>query len=124
MNLITHFEVYEKVKAHLLKQRARSLGDKGCAYRGFNNGAMCAVGCLIKDEHYTTELEGLRADCGNVWYALCASLNIPGKQPSNFARMILQLQTIHDSATISSWETQLNNFLFTKEGEYMGWEAQ
>ena len=53
-------ELFDKMCAHLIKQDAPSilLGlDKTCAYRG-ENGTMCAIGCLIDDKFYTSNLEG------------------------------------------------------------------
>lgn len=63
--------VSERIRDHLIKQKTRASksyndGDAGtktfCAYRG-NNGTMCAVGCLLADEHYTPEME--RKNVGN-----------------------------------------------------------
>ena len=48
----------ERIRDHLTKQRKVSIVEGlGCAYRGAD-GTMCAVGCLIKDEHYSTVVEG------------------------------------------------------------------
>lgn len=50
-------EISETIRDHLIKQNEQSMSDHfGCAYRG-PNGSMCAVGCLIKDEHYTDKIE-------------------------------------------------------------------
>lgn len=54
-------DVIKQIADHLAKQRDKSsqLSDEGqtfCAYRGLK-GSMCAVGCLIPDELYNTELE-------------------------------------------------------------------
>lgn len=55
-------EIFNTVATHLLTQNARSMGTapqmegRGCLYRG-ENGRMCAVGCLIKDEFYDPILE-------------------------------------------------------------------
>lgn len=50
-------EIFHAVKAHLLKQNMRSIIGCDCQYRG-PNGLKCAVGALIKDEHYHVNLEG------------------------------------------------------------------
>lgn len=48
------------IAQHLSKQRARSIAVfnnmTSCAYRGKNN-TTCAVGCLIPDEMYTSDME-------------------------------------------------------------------
>jgi hypothetical protein len=60
-------EIFDKVATHLITQgvQALTIADVGraspspvCAYRG-DNGTMCAAGCLIPDEEYKTEFEGL-----------------------------------------------------------------
>jgi hypothetical protein len=61
-------EMFTKITEHLLKQGKRSMYSKpsmyssdmvkSCAYRG-ENGRTCAVGCLIPDEDYTPEMEGV-----------------------------------------------------------------
>lgn len=51
-------QVIEQIATHLAAQRGQARGaDGGCAYRGENN-SMCAVGCLIPDEHYRSNIEG------------------------------------------------------------------
>lgn len=57
---MTPQKIYDTVKAHLIKQgrRAYSIVDSGCSYRT-SNGFKCAVGCLIPDELYTDEMEGV-----------------------------------------------------------------
>ena len=55
-------EIFDIVRDHLLKQNAKaqnpaSLGGQ-CRYRG-PDGLQCAVGCLITDEEYNPEMEGI-----------------------------------------------------------------
>lgn len=50
-------KIYDKVVSHLRAQKQPSVGDDGCAYRGYC-GLKCAVGVLITDEWYNTGLEG------------------------------------------------------------------
>jgi hypothetical protein len=53
-------EIFDTVAAHLAKQGRPAVSDAagGCAYRG-DDGAKCAVGCLILDEEYSSKMEGL-----------------------------------------------------------------
>lgn len=51
------------IRDHLAKQRAKSSvtlinGQEVCRYRG-EDGMMCAVGCLIPDDKYDPEMEGV-----------------------------------------------------------------
>lgn len=53
-------ELSAKIRDHLIAQNAQSLNPKdhhACAYRG-DNGASCAVGCLIPDDLIVPEWEG------------------------------------------------------------------
>lgn len=54
-------EIFDTVARHLATQGHRAavrteLGDR-CRYR-LHNGDRCAIGCLIPDEEYITDLEG------------------------------------------------------------------
>jgi hypothetical protein len=49
-------EVSEIIRDHLTKQNARAHADDDCLYKA-PNGNMCAVGCLIKPEHYSEDFE-------------------------------------------------------------------
>lgn len=93
-------EIYDKVVAHLRAQNARSRNGEFCAYRGAS-GQMCAIGCLIKDEHYTPELEGLPVFHSSVQTALNNS-GIPIDESS--IQLLQKFQRIHDSHSIQYWE--------------------
>lgn len=64
--MMTAQEAFDKVTAHLLEQKARSVisdspdrpvpGGKTCCYRG-ENGMKCAIGALIPDEMYSPDME-------------------------------------------------------------------
>jgi hypothetical protein len=56
---MTPQEFFTKTVQHLRKQGHRALDADGrCAYRA-PNGDMCAIGCLIPDELYDPQMEGL-----------------------------------------------------------------
>ena len=53
---MTNQEIFDKVHTHLLTQRTAAIKDGACAYRAGTQS--CAVGALIPDALYTTEIEG------------------------------------------------------------------
>lgn len=73
MQIQVNREVSEKIRDHLIKQRAVSTMDDGsgtCAYRG-PNGQMCAVGCLIPDDRYSPYWEDTAvAEESSIWSIL------------------------------------------------------
>lgn len=98
-------EVFDQVARHLLTQKKQSrrwwpdIGD-GCSYRGAN-GRSCAAGCLIGDEEYQVEMEGVS------WHGLAADLGIV---PVVHAKLIGELQAIHDIYMPSKWSARLRQF--------------
>jgi len=101
--------VFNRVKDHLLAQRKQSMaaradGSNICAYRG-ENSLMCAIGCLIADEHYSPLLEAQSVACGQVWTALKHS-GIP-MHVDGISDMLNELQTIHDFGIPNDWPSQL-----------------
>lgn len=54
---MTLLQISEKIRDHLIAQKAKSMhGEAKCLYRS-DSGNMCAVGCIIPDELYDTTLE-------------------------------------------------------------------
>lgn len=70
-----HLEIFEEAINKTVEQGCVSYRAGMCAYRG-NDGNKCAVGHLIKDEHYTDELEGKKASHCLIVEALELSLGI------------------------------------------------
>ena len=60
-------DIFNKASAHLRSMDGPSLDDRGdsCMYRG-EDGARCAVGVFISDEHYFTDMEGGGIDGSNM----------------------------------------------------------
>ena len=104
---MNHQEIFEKVKAHLLSQNAKSLTEDGmCAYRGVG-GLKCAVGCLISDDVYQPEMENHNVYYPEVEDALRDSgvkFNVERHESLNFFR---ELQAIHDGYPCSEWAKEL-----------------
>lgn len=81
-------EISETIRDHLTKQNVPAHNSDGeCVYKA-DNGNMCAVGCLIKPEHYNKDFEGLGIDEIIVQNAVHASTGLeftnrefPGKDP-------------------------------------------
>lgn len=95
MNMI---QISEKIRDHLIQQNAQSVHDDfhSCRYRGAN-GTMCAVGCLIKDEHYKLTFEGLSVGSKSVLDALRKSgLNFV--QFDDIYEMLSRWQAYHDDS--------------------------
>lgn len=99
-------QVFDKVALHLLTQKKQSMNGAECMYRGVD-GTMCAVGCLIKDEHYTDYIEnrGAASDC--VVEVLAKSLNTDKAEVFNYVNMLVDLQSIHDNMEPYGWFNSL-----------------
>lgn len=69
--------------------------------------AMCAIGCLIKPEFYSEDLENQTVIEDNVLNAVKQSL--PNWEITNSRLgMLTALQSIHDNTPIKNWETYFN----------------
>ena len=130
---------------HLLTQKEQSMSSTGdCAYRGraedlFDpeydeiieegelNGLSCAVGCLIKDEHYDRTLENLGVDESGV-QEMVQSSHPKWLIDDNSIKMLRVLQRIHDTCNPYIWPLLLdrlvsevyNNFFYRKSEDIEG----
>ena len=100
-------EAFDKIVEHskLQQKSVKASGTSGplCRYRG-DNGAKCFVGCLIKDEDYTSTFEE------DTLTTVLVSLNLVDDKD----RVAIQrLQNIHDQHAPSEWERELR--MFAKE---------
>lgn len=89
----------EQIRDHLIAQNKQSISAEtgNCMYRG-ENGAMCAVGCLIKDEFYSRSIEDRISDEPEVVEALSKSLGIELtiEEHQHVFEMLYEWQTYHD----------------------------
>lgn len=89
-------EIFDHIALHLLTQNKTSFlkesDDSACAYRSYN-GLKCAAGCLMSDLEYSKEFEGI------TWLELSSM----GKVPKEHARLISDLQKIHDTVLPENW---------------------
>lgn len=97
---MTLIEISEKIRDHLIQQGRVSnnggtpTGTSMCMYRA-EDGASCAVGCLIKDELYNEKMEHNPASCQLVKQAVCESLGV--EWTSELAEMLKEWQFYHDT---------------------------
>jgi hypothetical protein len=109
LDLPTPEALFDYIAAHLLKQNAKSLtkhpGFSGCAYRGDEQDRRCAVGCVIIDEAYSPQIEGLAAGQRRITQAVMESIGRPltGMDQEVLAR----LQSIHDDIPVEDWAERL-----------------
>jgi len=68
-------KISETIRDHLIKQNAQAIDNGLCCYRT-DSGLKCAVGCLITDEHYSSNMEHRPAKDGRVVRAIIESLGI------------------------------------------------
>lgn len=105
-------QIYDKVKAHLLKQNVRSADRGACLYRG-PWGRKCAAGVLISDENYSEDFEeaGVFHEYGTTILtegvaALTQALIDSGVDPA-WMDLVSSLQDIHDNAPVERWALNL-----------------
>ena len=95
-------EIFNTVATHLLRQGIKSTSIVGkCSYRG-QLDTKCAIGCLIDDKYYSTNLEGFRVNGGTVSRAVAKSL---GFYPDMY--LLSELQMIHDLFKVEEWRREL-----------------
>lgn len=105
---MNHEEIYRKVREHLLGQGKVSASVLGCVYRS-PEGLKCAIGCLISDEFYYSNLETRGIYDSSVQYAVEGSL----EEKINWAEekdFFQELQSIHDRCNPATWESELDSF--------------
>lgn len=116
MSIFNKQDVFDRCKAHLLKQNVRSqakfdrFGDPtDCAYRG-SNGRKCAIGIFIPDDYYTESCEGLTPENGGLDHALEFDELL-----WEDCEFLVKLQLIHDNVLVYDWEASFDE-LAKKEG--------
>lgn len=101
-------KTFDLVYKHLLTQKRRSLlpsdTSNTCAYRG-KGGLKCAVGILIDDAFYHTDLEILSVQFASVKHALaCSGVNI---RKMKVLKLLSSCQNIHDNVPVKDWKDSL-----------------
>ena len=125
--------LFDKITTHLLKQNQPAVSpNDGCKYKT-DDGLKCAIGCLIDDQHYNPNFEGLTPECFispsasnpelslGIFQAVVDSQQITfdvnhemeeKRQLCNFLR---KLQSIHDDCYPNQWRKALKNFALDHE---------
>lgn len=111
--MLTKQEIFDKVRAHLLAQGAKSQDGAGeCRYRA-KDGLKCALGCLITDDAYDPKIEGdapvVEAERTNAREKrLISVLERSGIPTDDDAIDFLRaLQGIHDDSEPYQWPAKL-----------------
>lgn len=96
----TNQEAFDVAARHLLTQGRRSMNpdSSSCAYRGVD-GTKCAVGALIDDADYVTEMD--RSADGDYGFGIkCATMSrlMPACLRSVDIDLLAKLQSVHDGA--------------------------
>lgn len=96
-------EIFNKVRDHLLSQNKRSAIYGRNLYRG-PDGLMCAIGCLIDDEHYSARVEGKTPDGVAAFEALFKS---GISEEIIHSGLLHELQALHDLEPVEEWSYRL-----------------
>lgn len=102
-------EVFNRVAAHLLAQGEQSVSEDGsCMYRA-PNGRACAIGCLITDDAYTSNLESNGAKSVAILSALARSGVLENTYNVAYedAELLAKLQHLHDGRDPETWLYEL-----------------
>ena len=108
-------DIFDKVATHLLTQNQQSYRmltptKRRYSYRG-EDDRMCAIGCLLNQEHYSSEFEGMAVTHrGVVYYALCQSIGRELSYPE--ATMMRDLQRAHDLSPVQYWPMHLKSIAY------------
>jgi hypothetical protein len=93
-------EAFNIMVQHLRKQGQRAIlkdDPTSCAYRGAD-GLKCAIGALISDSEYNTQLEGRAASVLAAFYGMFKGLD---------PYLLDDVQNIHDNYSVTEWESRL-----------------
>jgi hypothetical protein len=104
-------ELFDKVVSFMIKQGKPSYKAGTCMYRG-PEGTKCAVGCVLTDHYYRTNMEEMGID------NLIKKFILP-KFIKNNKDLLRDLQNAHDSNAFSYGENNKNfieNFTYEVKG--------
>lgn len=95
--IATHLAAQRK---QALEPSSASVAINACQYRGFGN-TMCAIGCLIPEALYSTDIEGAAASdffCGPPDNAIAAHIQslVPDVEQSDLVSFLEIAQQFHD----------------------------
>ena len=104
--MISKQEIYDKVKAHLLTQNAKSYDVENdmCMYR-HPDGLKCAIGVLIPDDAYTPDMEGHNVTAMTLYPDLWD--RFPEVLKEIPVSLLSALQSVHDDYDVHQWPSAL-----------------
>ena len=113
-------EIFDKVVTHLLTQNEQSLKDGQCYYRT-EEGLSCAVGCLIPDKLYNSDIEGigLTPPYASLINGLGPVLKEAGIGKDSYV-LLDRLQELHDCNEPSTWMVKILRIARQFNLEYKG----
>lgn len=113
-------KVFNTVATHLLTQKEKSMRMDGgcigaCAYRGVD-GLECSIGCLLLDEDYDRDMEGLTlpdpycvAEEGSLLLIAALKKSIRYEGGDDQRDLLNDLQSVHDDYPPRLWLRELSN---------------
>lgn len=100
-------KIFNIISKHMLEQKVRSSNEDGLCFYKCEDGRMCAIGCILPDDHpglklhcNIEELLKLFPDLRKVW-------DIRYKDDIIFLK---ELQLIHDKQNPLKWKEYLKKF--------------
>jgi hypothetical protein len=105
--MLTRKNIYDSVTAHLLGQGAVSEDENGSCRLRSPGGRKCAIGSLLKDEHYRPSFEGIgisyyrNARDGDLLRALYAC-EVDAYR-ADVIDLLMELEEVHDDAPVDDW---------------------
>ncbi len=104
-------ETFDTVVAHLRKQKKQAINRDGVCQYKTADGLKCAAGCLIKDEDYQPDFEGMTV------MTFSGVPNEPGELIASYGHdvdLVKRLQRVHDGTSdLEFWETGFKNTAIT-----------
>ncbi len=106
-------EAFEKVTKHLLTQNERAVeldreGTEVCRYRT-RSGLMCALGCLIPDDEYMSDIEQHGPGYVKKYVLALSDLD------TNF---MCDIQMIHDNNEPKKWRDRLEEYALNNDYDW------
>ena len=99
--------MFDKVVRHLRKQGQKSINRDSCLYRKVTEEGQvlkCAVGCLITDSKYDSQMEGNGLDTIREHFPKA----LPKLTEKQFV-ILKSLQCIHDLNKVDQWEDEFRD---------------